>query len=80
LEFTEQINAIAAELPTPITPRHEQLALMFLMLTLNKELTLIELGTGIGKSIMLALMAQYLCTIMGKKVLILVPSEVLKLD
>lgn len=29
---------------------------------------------------MLALIAQYLCTILGMKVLVLVPSEILKLD
>jgi superfamily II DNA or RNA helicase len=53
---------------------------MFLLITSNKQLSLIELATGTGKSVMLALMAQYFNTILGKKVLVLVPSEVLKLD
>jgi len=50
------------------------------MLNSDKQLTLIELATGIGKGVMMALMAQYLCTVINKKVLVLVPSEVLKLD
>jgi len=33
---------------------------MFLVITSDKQLTLIELGTGIGKSVMLALMAHWL--------------------
>ena len=44
LDFVEQITAIAEELPvplvngvpTPIVPRAEQLAVMFLLLTSNK--------------------------------------------
>jgi ERCC4-related helicase len=80
LEFTKEIITIATQLPIPITLRHEQLVFMFLMITSNKKLTLIELATGVGKSVMFALLAQYLCKKTGKKVLVLVPSEILALD
>ena len=38
---------------------------------------MIQLATGFGKSLMLALIAQYLNVAMNKKVIILVPSEFL---
>lgn len=65
---------------TTIVPRAGQVVTMYLLLNSTKKLTLIELATGTGKSIMLALIAQYLNIIHNKKVLVLVPSVVLELD
>jgi len=47
---------------------------MYLLLNSGKQLSLAELATGIGKSVMLALLAQYLCLVLGKKLLVVVPS------
>lgn len=79
---------IAAQLPkilvegvlTTIVPRADQLADMFLSLNSKKKLTLSERDTGTGKSLKLALKALYAADVLGNKVLVLVPSEVLKLD
>jgi superfamily II DNA or RNA helicase len=50
---------------------------MFLLLTSNKQAILIQLATGFGKSLMLALMAQWINTFHNKKVIIVVPSAFL---
>lgn len=80
--------AIAARLPkvlvegvlTTIVPRADQLADMHLSLNSTKQLILSERPTGTGKSLEIALMALYTADVLGNKALILVPSEVLKLD
>lgn len=48
LVFYEGITAFASKLPTPITLRPEQLAVMFLLLTTNAHSVLIQLETGLG--------------------------------
>jgi superfamily II DNA or RNA helicase len=53
---------------------------MYLFITTVNKLILAELATGTGKSLMIALIALYLKIFLNKKVLVLVPSEVLKLD
>lgn len=55
----------------------EQLVIMNLLLTSKKHTTLVQLATGFGKSLMLALMAKYVNTFLGKKVIIAVPSAFL---
>jgi superfamily II DNA or RNA helicase len=50
---------------------------MFLVLTSPNQTTLIQLATGFGKSLMLALMAQWINTFQNKKVIIVVPSAFL---
>jgi Rad3-related DNA helicase len=51
----EHITAIASNIN--LTPRADQFVTMYLLLNSGKHLTLIELATGTGKSVMLALMA-----------------------
>ena len=53
---------------------------MGLLLNSYKHTRLIELATGAGKTLMLAILAKYICKIAKKKVLVIVPSEVLRLD
>jgi len=53
------------------------MGIMFLLLTSKKHATLVQLATGFGKSLMLALMAKYINTFQGKKVIIAVPSAFL---
>jgi superfamily II DNA or RNA helicase len=79
LKFAKQITDIATQFMDPIVPRTEQMADMYLSLSSINKLTLGERATGTGKSAELALMARYL-EILENKVLVLVPSEVLKLD
>lgn len=50
---------------------------MYLLLTSNKHTTLVQLATGFGKSLMFALMAKYINTFLGKKIIIAVPSAFL---
>jgi len=57
--------------------RDEQFVIMFLFLTSNKQSTLVQLATGFGKSLMLALIAQWINTFQNKKVIIVVPSAFL---
>jgi len=85
MNFVEQISAIAAELPvpiikgapTPIIPRPDQLAIMFLLITSTKARSIIQLATGFGKSLMFGLMSRYLNIFHGKKMAVVVPNEVL---
>lgn len=87
LEFADKMTYIAEQLPkvliegvlTNIVPRADQLATMCLLHNSTKQLTLLERGTGTGKSVELALLAHYFFHA-GNKVLVLVPSGVLKLD
>jgi ERCC4-related helicase len=50
---------------------------MGLLLKSHHHTTLIQLATGFGKSLMLALLAKYINKTTGKKVIILVPSDFL---
>jgi superfamily II DNA or RNA helicase len=50
---------------------------MFLLITSPKHSTLIQLATGFGKSLMLALMAQWINMFRDKKVIVVVPSAFL---
>jgi len=50
---------------------------MYLLLNSQHHWILIQLTTGFGKSFMLGLMARYLNLIHGKKVIVVVPNEVL---
>jgi Rad3-related DNA helicase len=67
--------AIATEIK--VVPRPAQLAIIFLLLTSIATRSLIQLVTGFGKSLMLGLMARYLNLIHNKKVVVVVPNEVL---
>ncbi len=60
-----------------VAPRSEQLAVMFLLLTSTKSISLIQLVTGFGKSMMFGLMARYLELFYNKKMVVVVPNEVL---
>ena len=66
---------IAAEIL--VAPRAAQLVVMFLLLTSTKSRTLIQLVTAFGKSMMFGLMARYLNLFYGKKMVVVVPNEVL---
>lgn len=75
LSFTQHITEIAAEIN--VTPRPEQLATMYLMLTSTYLRTLMQLPTGTGKSLMFGLMSRYVNKIYAKKTVVAVPNEVL---
>jgi hypothetical protein len=66
---------IAAEIK--VAPRAEQLAVMFLLLNSPHSRSLMQLVTGFGKSYMFGLMARYLNLFHNKKVVVVVPNEVL---
>lgn len=76
LAFVTEMNAIAARLIKPVTPRAEQLALMFLFVTSPSKINLAQLPTGTGKSMMLGLLAKYYHQ-QGRKVAVVVPNQVL---
>ena len=76
--FIKTIKQIAFNVGKKL--RLEQLVSMALILYSKHHTTLIQLATGFGKSLMLSIIAKYLHQTTGKKVLVLVPSEVLKLD
>ncbi|MFS8159282.1 MAG: DEAD/DEAH box helicase family protein [Candidatus Roizmanbacteria bacterium] len=52
---------------------------MGLLLHSQVHTTLIQLATGFGKSLMLALLANYLNQTTGKKVIVVVPTDFLHL-
>jgi superfamily II DNA or RNA helicase len=79
LKFVVDITAIASQLPVPVVPRPEQFVLMYLILGgMNGfNATLLQLSTGTGKSYMFGLLAHYLNLFHNKKMVVVVPNEVL---
>jgi ERCC4-related helicase len=70
-EMQELANTIGKRL------KPDQLVVMGLLLKSQSHTTLVQLSTGFGKSLMLALLGKYLNKTTGKKVIILVPSAFL---
>jgi superfamily II DNA or RNA helicase len=77
LRFCEGITDVAQQLSNPITPREEQLVVIYQLFTSKKQLTLIELATGFGKSLMLSLLARCLDLSCSNKIVVVVPNEAL---
>lgn len=75
LAFEKDLQRIAATISKTLRP--EQLVTLGLLLLSQKHTTLVQLATGEGKSMMLAILAQYLNITTGKKVIVLVPSAFL---
>jgi superfamily II DNA or RNA helicase len=70
-EMQESASTIGKQL------RPDQLVVMGLLLKSQHHTTLVQLATGFGKSLMLALLAKYLNKITGKKVIVVIPSAFL---
>lgn len=74
-KFVAEIQESAGTIGKQLRP--DQLVVMGLLLKSQHHTTLVQLATGFGKSLMLALLAKYLNKTTGKKVIILVPSAFL---
>ena len=75
LAFKKDLQELAATIGKILRP--EQLITLGLLLLSQKHTTLVQLATGEGKSMMLAILAQYLNLTTRKKVIVLVPSAFL---
>ena len=74
-KFVEEMQELSGTIGKQLRP--EQLVIMGLLLKSQQHATLVQLATGFGKSLILALLANYLNKTTGKKVIILVPSAFL---
>jgi superfamily II DNA or RNA helicase len=77
MNFTKLLNEFAAQLPDRIKLRSYQVIFMFALLNSTYKRILIELPTGVGKSLMLGIMARFINAMWGVKVVVVVPNEVL---
>lgn len=75
--FKKQLQSVADTVDKKLKP--EQLVVMGLLLHSQEHTTLIQLATGFGKSLILALLAQQVHATTGKKVIVVVPTPFLHL-
>lgn len=73
----DDLQTIAKTIGKKLKP--EQLIVKGLFLNSQKHTSLIQLATGFGKSLSLAILAQYLNRTTKKKIIVIVPTPFLQL-